>query len=39
MCDAAHVNWIALEPDSALRGQAEELAAKKYSQAAYTRKR
>jgi lipoyl(octanoyl) transferase len=39
MCDVAHVNWIAFQPDTALRERTEELAAKKYSQAAFTRKR
>jgi lipoate-protein ligase A len=39
MCDVAHANWVAFQPDSALRERAEELAAKKYSQAAFTRKR
>ena len=39
MCDVAHVNWVAFQPDPALRERAEELAAKKYSQAAFTQKR
>ena len=36
---AANVNWIAFELDAALRERAEELAARKYSQVGYTRKR
>lgn len=39
MCDVANVNWIAFEPDAALRERVEELAANKYSQTVFTRKR
>lgn len=39
MCDAASVPWKELSPDPALRARADELAEKKYSQAAFTRKR
>ena len=39
MCDAARVQWVAFEPDTALRERAEKLAAQKYSQAVYTRRR
>jgi len=39
MCDVAHVNWVAFEPDSALLARVEELVVKRYSQAAFTRKR
>jgi len=39
MCDVAHVTGCAFVADATLRERAEELAAKKYSQAAFTRKR
>ena len=39
MCDAAGVEWKVFAPDAALLARAEQLAAQKYSQAAYQRKR
>jgi lipoate-protein ligase A len=39
MCAANAVTWLADAPDSELRRRAEDLAAQKYSQATYTRKR
>ena len=39
MCDAVRALWVELRPDSALWERAEELAATKYSQTTYTRKR
>ncbi|MBI3875656.1 MAG: threonylcarbamoyl-AMP synthase [Verrucomicrobia bacterium] len=38
-CDAAGAEWIDFAPDTALQTRAEELAAQKYSQPAYQRKR
>ena len=39
MCDSACVDWVAFQPDTALRERAQELAAKKYSLVSFTRKR
>jgi len=39
MCEATTVNWVEFQPDAPMSERAEELAAKKYSQMAYTRKR